>query len=122
MTNKIPQGNDRIDAPSIYISEYDLKDEDIQLCIEALGLDEVLYQIGFDKEHWFESSNTFYEVMDCEHITRGGKRVKGKRYSSVERLDQQWLDSGLASDECKIAARKDLSYVKTIRELSKRSR
>ena len=50
MTN-IPKGNDKLGSPSIYISEHDLADEDIQVCIEALGLEEVLYQIGFNKEH-----------------------------------------------------------------------
>ena len=42
MTNKtqvnIPKGNDLVGSPCIYISEHDLADEDIQVCIEALGL------------------------------------------------------------------------------------
>lgn len=122
MTNKVPKGNDKLAAPPIFISEYDLQDEDIQVCIEALGLEEVLYQIGFDKNHWIGETNNFYEVMECTHRTRTGKVVTGKRYMSVERLDDEWLNSGLASSEAKDASRADLSYLKQIKEISKRSR
>lgn len=122
MTSKIPKGNDKLAAPSIFISEHDLQDEDIQVCIEALGLEEVLYQIGFDKNHWIGETNNFYEVMECTHRTRTGKVVTGKRYMSVERLDDEWLNSGLASSEAKDAARADLSYLEEIKSISKRSR
>ena len=122
MTNKLVQGNDIVAAPPIFVSEYDLQDEDIQVCIEALGLEEVLYQIGFDKNHWIGETNNFYEVMECTHRTRTGKVVTGKRYVSVERLDDEWLNSGLASSEAKDAARADLSYLKEIKAISKRSR
>lgn len=122
MTSKIPKGNDKLAAPSIFISEHDLQDEDIQVCIEALGLEEVLYQIGFDKNHWIGETNNFYEVMECTHRTRTGKVVTGKRYMSVERLDDEWLNSGLASSEAKDVARADLSYLKEIKSISKRSR
>lgn len=122
MTNKLPKGNDKLAAPPIFISEYDLQDEDIQVCIEALGLEEVLYQIGFDKNHWIGETNNFYEVMECTHRTRTGKVVTGKRYVSVERLDEAWLNSGLASSEAKDASRADLSYLKEIKAISKRSR
>ena len=122
MTNKLVQGNDIVAAPPIFVSEYDLQDEDIQVCIEALGLEEVLYQIGFDKNHWIGETNNFYEVMECTHRTRTGKVVTGKRYVSVERLDDAWLNSGLASSDAKDASRADLSYLKQIKEISKRSR
>ena len=122
MTSKLPKGNDKLAAPPIFISEYDLQDEDIQVCIEALGLEEVLYQIGFDKNHWIGETNNFYEVMECTHRTRTGKVVTGKRYVSVERLDDAWLNSGIASSEAKDASRADLSYLKQIKEISKRSR
>lgn len=122
MTNKLPKGNDKLAAPPIFISEYDLQDEDIQVCIEALGLEEVLYQIGFDKNHWLGETNNFYEVMECTHRTRTGKVVTGKRYMSVERLDEAWLNSGVASSEAKDASRADLSYLKEIKAISKRSR
>lgn len=126
MTNKtqgnIPKGNDRTGSPSIYISEYDLADEDIQVCIEALGLEEVLYQIGFDKEHWYNETNSFYEVLECKHKTRTGKVVNGKRYSGYERTDRAWLESGLASEDAKMMARKDRSYLSEIRNLSKQVR
>lgn len=122
MTNKLPKGNDKLAAPPIFISEYDLQDEDIQVCIEALGLEEVLYQIGFDKNHWIGETNNFYEVMECTHRTRTGKVVTGKRYVSVERLDDAWLNSGIASSEAKDASRADLSYLKEIKAISKRSR
>ena len=120
MTNT-PKGNDKLGSPAIYISEHDLADEDIQVCIEALGLEEVLYQIGFDKEHWYNESDSFYEVLECKHKTRTGKVVNGKRYSGHERTDRAWLESGLASEDAKAMARCDRSYLQAIREISKRS-
>lgn len=122
MTIKKVQGNDKVGAPPIYVSEHDLADEDIQVCIEALGLEEVLYQIGFDREYWFSDTNSFYEILECKHKTRTGKVVEGKRYSGHERLDQAWLESGLASEEAKMLSRRDRSYLAEIRNLSKRSR
>ena len=121
MTNKTqtPVGNDKVGNPPIFISSHDLADEDIQVCIEALGLEEVLYQIGFDKEHWFNETDSFYEIMECKHKTRSGKVVDGKRYSAYERLDSDWLNSGLASEEAKMMARRDRSYLQEIRNLSK---
>ena len=121
MTNKTqtPVGNDKVGNPPIFISEHDLADEDIQVCIEALGLEEVLYQIGFDKEHWFNETDSFYEIMECKHKTRTGKVVEGKRFSGHERLDSDWLNSGLASEEAKMMARRDRSYLQEIRNLSK---
>ena len=115
----MPVGKDFVGSPCIFISEHDLADEDIQVCIEALGLEEVLYQIGFDKEHWFGETNNFYEIMECKHKTRSGKVVDGKRFSGYERLDSGWLNSGLASEEAKMMARKDRSYLQEIRNLSK---
>ena len=122
MTN-IPKGKDKVGSPSIYVSEHDLADEDIQVCIEALGLEEVLYQIGFDREYSSsENTHGFYEVLECKHKTRTGKVVNGKRYSGHERLDRAWLESGLASEEAKMLSRCDRSYLAEIRTLSKRSR
>ena len=121
MTN-IPKGNDFTGSPPIYISEYDLADEDIQVCIEALGLEEVLYQVGFDKEQYFGETKTFYEILECKHKTRTGKVVEGKRYSGKERMDEAWLNSGIASEEAKMLARCDRSYLAEIRTLSKRGR
>lgn len=119
MTNKTPIGNDKVGSPCIFISEVDLQDEDIQVCIEALGLEEVLYQIGFDKQHWFNETDSFYEIMECKHKTRTGKIVEGKRYGGYERTDNNWLESGLASEDAKMLARKDRSYLQEIRNLSK---
>lgn len=121
MTNKTqtPVGNDKVGNPPIFISSHDLADEDIQVCIEALGLEEVLYQIGFDKQHWFNETNTFYEIMECRHKTRSGKVVEGKRFSGYERTDQSWLESGIASEDAKMLSRKDRSYLQEIRNLSK---
>ena len=118
MTNT-PKGNDFVGSPCIYISEYDLADEDIQVCIEALGLEEVLYQIGFDKEQYFGETKTFYEILECKHKTRTGKVVEGKRYSGKERMDEAWLNSGIASEEAKMLARCDRSYLNEIHRLSR---
>ena len=119
---KLPKGNDKVGSPSIFISEYDLADEDIQVCIEALGLEEVLYQIGFDKEQWYSETGTFYEILECKHKTRTGKIVQGKRFSGSERMDEAWLNSGVASEEAKMLARCDHSYLNEIRKISNRSR
>ena len=117
----IPKGNDKVGSPSIYISSHDLADEDIQVCIEALGLEEVLYQIGFDRERWVSGTDNFYEVLECKHKTRTGKVVDGKRYCGWERMDKSWLESGLASEEAKMLSRCDHSYLSEIRKISKRS-
>ena len=118
----IPKGSDKVGSPSIYISSHDLADEDIQVCIEALGLDEVLYQIGFDRERWVSGTDNFYEVLECKHKTRTGKVVDGKRYCGWERMDKAWLESGLASEDAKAMARCDRSYLQAIREISKQVR
>ena len=117
----IPKGNDKVGSPSIFISEHDLADEDIQVCIEALGLEEVLYQIGFDRERWVSGTDNFYEVLECKHKTRTGKVVDGKRYCGWERMDKAWLESGLASEEAKMLSRCDHSYLAEIRKISQRS-
>ena len=79
----------------------------------------MLYQIGFDKEHWFSETDSFYEIMECKHKTRSGKVVDGKRFSGHERTDKAWLESGLASEDAKAMARCDRSYLQEIRNLSK---
>lgn len=122
--NKIEKkvkGVDKIPSPPIYYSEYDLDDEDIKECISLLGLEEVLYQIGFSKECSFGEDGSFYEVMECEHRTRSGKIVKGKRYSGRERLDFEWMEKGMPSEEARLAYRGDISYMKELRNLSRRS-
>lgn len=114
----IPKGNDKVGAPPIYVSEFDLQDEDVQLIIETIGLEETLYNLGFDKERWFESTETFYEIMECKHRTLSGKIVEGKRYMSFERLDDDWIKNGNPSEEAKMLSRKDRSYLAEIRRLS----
>ena len=102
------------------ISEFDLQDEDIQECMEVLGLEEVLYQIGFDRDYTsLENTHGFYEVIECNHVTRSGKKVFGKLYICRERTDSAWLQSGLCSEDAKMAAKKDISYVHAVREISK---
>ena len=49
MTTKV-KGGDKFPSPPIYISEYDLTDDEVVKYINELGLDEVLYLIGFSKE------------------------------------------------------------------------
>ena len=122
MTKKTVQGNDKVGSPAIYISYFDLQDEDIQLIIETIGLEETLYNLGFDKSCYYSSTGTFYEVMECKHRSLSGKIVEGKRYSSSERMDIQWLESGLASEDAKMLSRCDRSYLNEIRTLSQRSR
>ena len=120
MTTKV-KGGDKIPSPPIYISEYDLTDDEVVKYINELGLDEVLYLIGFSKECSFGEDGGFYEVMECEHRTRSGKIVKGKRYNGGERLDDEWMEKGMPSEEAKLAYRGDISYMKELRNLSRRS-
>ena len=51
MTNKTqtPVGNDKVGSPCIFISSHDLADEDIQVCIEALGLRKCYIRLGLIK-------------------------------------------------------------------------
>lgn len=112
------QGTDNLGKPPIYISEKDLADEDIQLCIACLGLEEVLFQIGFCKETKFETG-LFYETEHCTHRTLGGKIYTGLRYSGLERIDKDWILNGNPSEEAKELSRKDKSYINEIRKLGK---
>lgn len=121
--SKRVRGTDVIKAPPVYVSECDLTldDEDLKDCLDTLGLDEFLYQCwGFDKNHYIKGNDKFYEIDDVEHRSRRGKIVRGKRYVGVERLDDEWLDSPMVSQEAKDIARQDLSYLKEISNLSKR--
>jgi hypothetical protein len=112
------QGTDNLGKPPIYISELDLADEDIQLCIELLGLNEVLHQIGFCKEAEF-GSGLFYETEECTHRSLSGKVHTGIRYSGLERIDKDWILNGNPSEQAKDLSRKDKSYIDEIRKLGK---
>ena len=122
MTEKVLNGGDIVGVPSIYVSYFDLQDEDVQLIIDTIGFEETLYNLGFDKDCYYPSTGTFYEVMECKHRSLSGKIVEGKRYNSKERMDEAWLNSGIASEEAKMLARCDRSYLNEIRKISQRSR
>lgn len=118
---KVVRGGDKVAPPSIFVSECEVATDDarIQAVFDKLGLEYVLEKLwGFDINHTTESGN-FYEAITCRHRTRGGKVVDGVRYSGIERTDDEWILQGNPSDEAKIAARQDLSYM---REISKMSR
>ena len=64
-----------------------------------------------------QAQATFYTKSWCEHVNRQGKRVKAIRYCGIERQDKDWLEGGNASDEAKMFAKQDLSYLKEIGNL-----
>lgn len=118
------KGGDKISAPFIFVSEseVDLNDENIKKVLEKLGLDYVLNNLwGFDNTIVYESTGTFYEVDSCKHRGRTGNIIDGVRYSGRERLDDEWIDYGNPSEDAKMAARQDITYLQEIANLSKRA-
>lgn len=130
---KVVRGNSRIPAPPVYISECELcgNDETVEAAYEELkksmgdkaALEYLLVNLwGFDSKKIAEGSDTFYVVEEKQHRTRiSGKVVTGNRYSGLERLDDEWILSGNPSEEAKVAARQDISYIQEIRNLSRTS-
>lgn len=131
---KVVRGNSRIPAPPVFISECELlgdggKEDFVKAAFEELkkslgekgAIEYLLVELwGFDKNKKVEGTDTFYEVREQEHRTRlSGKIVNGKRYEGFERLDDAWILRGYPSDEAKVAARQDASYVQEIRQLSR---
>lgn len=115
------KGNDFISAPAIYISESDLQDEQMVVAVKRLGLDAILNKVcGFNDKNVVEGSDKFYEVMKCKHRNLQGELVDCNRYAGVERIDDDWIENGNPSEDAKIAARGDLSYVREIQKMSKR--
>lgn len=106
---------------SVYVSDADLKDEQIAKVVDKLGLDVVLTELfGFDKDEVLcDEEPYYYEVMDCEHRQRmyPFNIVKGKRYCGIERMDKKWLSGPMASDEVKMSAKNDKDYLSEIKSL-----
>lgn len=121
----------------IFVSESDLEAEAIRLVIERVGIESVLYMIGFDnsvkvlpdalvgdgEEFEFEDNDinpddyTFYQVDYVEHINRSGKRVKCNRYCGFERMDSEWLNGGNASEMAILLSKNDPSLLSELKSL-----
>lgn len=119
---KVVRGGDKVASPPIFVSECEVATDDprIQSVFKKLGLEYVLEKLwGFDVNHHVPETGKFYEAKECEHRTRGGKVVKGVRYSGIERTDDDWILNGNPSDDAKVAARQDLSYMREISMMSR---
>lgn len=105
----------------VYVSEADLKEEQVAKVVERLGLDIVLRELfGFDTlEVVCDVEPFFYEVMECEHRQRlhPHQIVKGKRYLGYERLDKAWINGVMASEEAKMSAKNDKDYLSELKKL-----
>lgn len=122
MTRKVVRGPDRIPPPerSVSFSDLTLGDKDIQAVLDKCGVEYVLVNLwGFDKNFKADTPEKFYEVKECQHVNREGKRVTGKLYIGVERLDDEWILHGAPSERAKLVAKRDVSL---LRELSSMSR
>lgn len=119
---KLVRGKDKISAPDRIVSEFDLDagSPAIAKVLNRLGPEYVLLNLyGFDGTMKFESTGTFYEIHECEHVTDTGQRKFGKRYIGKERLDDEWILNGAPTEAAKAAARQDMSYMRELAELSK---
>jgi hypothetical protein len=101
------RNEDVVKTPDIdvFASETDLAL--VQALVDDVGVDVVLNKVfGFDnKKPYRKGDGNWYDILECEHVNRQGKRVKGKRYMGVERTDLTWLRGAMASEAVKIAAR-----------------
>lgn len=116
------KGTDKISAPDIYVSECELAvgDKTIQAVLDKMGVEYVLFNLwGFDKDFVYESTGKFYETEVKQHRARNGKIVTGLRYSGRERLDDAWIEQGNPSENAKIIARQDMSYIRELQKLGK---
>ena len=72
------------------------------------------------KQILFENGMNVEDIVDevvCTHRNLRGQVINCLRYESTERMDSEWLDSGVASWEAKVASindptmRSDLKYM-----------
>lgn len=64
-------------------------------------IDNLLFQYGFDIKYG-------WELVECSHRPlTSNQAVFGFRVEGIERVDQEWLDSGFASMEARMEAVKD---------------
>ena len=104
---------------SVFVSESDLWP--FKSIVEAAGLETVLYEVwGFDNTSTL-FTNGWWEAEVVRHRNRAGKVVECLRYVGVERMDKEWLKSGYASDQVKIASKGDISLLQELRELGART-
>lgn len=125
--NKIKDDDSPVTDVPVYVSLADLcwyfKDE-LEYAERNGKYDEYLENIlvnafGFDKDYKIEGIDGFYEIMNCTHRSRTGHVVTCDRYMGSERLDKDWLNSGYASEEAKLAAKGDKSLIETIERMKK---
>lgn len=72
-----------------------------------------IYELGVD-------TNYVVETDVCFHRTLQGKVVYGLRLVGTERIDEEWMKSGYASEEARkrVIAKYDLELLKDIEEMS----
>lgn len=114
----------KIIAPPVYVSESELTlgDEDLELCLQTVGLDDYLIKFwGFDPTYKADIDKTkFYTEDVCTHTKRSGGIHTGIRYLGRERVDQDWLENGNPSENAVLASKGDLSLLSELRNLGKR--
>lgn len=100
----------------VYVSEDDLKSELCKGVIKAaiasnilpeqFTVRDLLYHIwGLNIYLDSVDGNTF-ELQECQHRSRLGNLVNGKRYSGFERYDKKWLQNRMCSDLMRSEAKK----------------
>lgn len=116
------KGNDKIPAPPVFVGESDISDgsPQVEVILAKYGLEFIFKNVwGFDDTNLNKDTGTFYEVEVVEFRNRSGKIVKEKRYTGLERLDEEWIKQGRPSEEAKAASRKDISYLREIASLGR---
>lgn len=123
--SKLVRGPDKILAPERIVSFSDLcvGDAKIKKALDRLGVDFILEKLwGFDTKYNSGTEHKFYELKNCLHVNREGKKVEGPLYIGVERLDDEWILEGAPSERAKLAAKQDLSLYRELSNMSKRSK
>lgn len=100
----------------VYVSEADLKSDlckgVIQLAVktnvmpEQFTVRDILYHVWGLNIYLDSDDGNNFEVQECQHRSRLGDLVNGKRYSGFERYDKKWLQNRMCSNLMKSEARK----------------
>lgn len=100
----------------VYVSEDDLKSELCRGVIKAaivsnilpekFTVRDLLYHIWGLNIYLDSVDGNNFELQECQHRSRLGNLVSGKRYSGFERYDKKWLQNRMCSDLMKSEARK----------------
>ena len=104
------------------VSMYDiLQDKDLKQAVLDNNEDvihKVLWTVGLDVHH------EEFEMISCEHRPRSLKinqTWNGPLFIAPERVDKQYLESGLASDTVKLEAKGDISLIAELNRIGRQS-